>query len=140
MMQHAILLAQQTPQMAEPNPVVALFMGLVYLALLVLVIAGMWKMFEKAGQPGWGAIVPIYNLYLLLKIAGRPGWWLILMFIPCVGFIIMIVVCLDVAKNFGKDSIYGLGLAFLGFIFFPLLGFGNAVYRPPTEQRGFSVT
>jgi hypothetical protein len=140
MMQHAILLAQQTPQMAEPNPVVALFMGLVYLALLVLVIAGMWKMFEKAGQPGWGAIVPIYNLYLLLKIAGRPGWWLILMFIPCVGFIIMIVVCLDVAKNFGKDSIYGLGLAFLGFIFFPLLGFGNAVYRPATDQRGFPVT
>ena len=80
MIQHLSLLAQYTSQQSEPNPVVGLFMGLVWLALIVLVLAGWWKMFEKAGQPGWAAIIPIYNLYILLKIAGRPGWWLILFF------------------------------------------------------------
>ncbi len=95
---------------------------------LIMIIA-MWKVFSKAGQPGWAAIIPIYNIYVLCKIAGRPGWWLLLMLIPFVNFIIAIIVCIDIAKNFGKGAGFGIGLALLGFIFFPILGFGSATYQ-----------
>ena len=101
----------------------------IYLALVVLVIAGFWKTFEKAGKPGWGAIVPIYNLVLLLEIAGKPIWWILLFLIPFVNFIVVILVSIEVAKNFGKGTGFGLGLAFLGFIFYPILGFGDAKYQ-----------
>jgi hypothetical protein len=112
---------------------------IVWLAIVVLVIAGFWKTFEKAGQPGWGAIIPIYNIYLLCKIAGKPGWWVLLMLIPFVNIIIAILVSIDVAKNFGKGAGFGLGLAFLGFIFYPILGFGSAQYIGGQESRGFPV-
>src|SRR2546421_723618 len=102
-----------------------------YLAAIVLVVIGFWKVFEKAGQPGWGAIVPIYNIYLLCKVAGRPGWWVILMFIPIVGQVISIILMLDVAKAFGKGVGFALGLIFLGVIFFPILGFSDAQYQGP---------
>ena len=104
---------------------------LVWLAIVVLAIASLWKVFAKAGQPGWAAIVPIYNGYVLLKVAGRPGWWLLLFFIPLVNFIISIIVAIDVAKAFGKGTGFGVGLAFLGFIFYPILGFGDASYVGP---------
>jgi hypothetical protein len=105
-------------------------MMLVWLAILVLVIAGVWKVFTKAGKPGWGAIIPIYNVILLLEIAGRPIWWIILMFIPLVNLVVAIIVAIDVARNFGKGTGFGLGLALLGFIFYPILGFSDAQYRP----------
>jgi hypothetical protein len=76
------------------------------------------------------AKVQIYNIYLILKIAGKPGWWLILFFIPIVGFIVMILVTVDLAKNFGKGVGFALGLIFLGFIFYPVLGFSDAQYQP----------
>jgi len=103
---------------------------LVWLAIVVLVIVGVWKVFAKAGKPGWGALIPIYNIILLLDIAGRPLWWIILFFIPLVNLIVGILVALDVARNFGKGAGFGLGLAFLGFIFYPILGFSDAQYRP----------
>lgn len=103
--------------------------GLISLGLAIVIIAGMWKTYEKAGKPGWGAIIPFYNIILLLEIAGRPLWWLILMFIPLVNFIILIVISIDVAQKFGKDTLFGLGLAFLSFIFYPILGFGDAQYQ-----------
>ena len=103
---------------------------LVWLAIVVAVIAGIWKVFTKAGKPGWGAIIPIYNVILLLEIAGRPIWWIILFFIPLVNIVVGIIVPIDVAKNFGKGTGFGLGLAFLGFIFYPILGFSDAQYRP----------
>lgn len=104
---------------------------LIYLAIIVLVIVGFWKVFEKAGQPGWAAIIPIYNVYILCKIAGRPGWWVILMFIPIVSLVIAIILSIDVAKSFGKGIGFALGLIFLGFIFYPILGFGSAQYQGP---------
>ena len=97
-------------------------------AIGLFVLASMWKVFVKAGQPGWGVIIPIYNLYLLLKIAAKPAWWLILFFIPLVNFVIAIITCIAIAKNFGKGTGFGLGLVFLGFIFYPILGFGDAQY------------
>jgi len=102
------------------------------LAFLIITILGFWRTFVKAGQPGWGALIPIYNLYLVLKIAGRPGWWLLLLLIPFVDIVIWAVVCLDVAKSFGKGAGFGLILLFLlnglGFL---ILGFGDAQYQGP---------
>ena len=103
---------------------------IVILVVIVFQIAAMWKMYEKAGQPGWAAIIPIYNVYILLKIGGKPGWWLILMLIPLVNIFVAIMVSIAVAENFGKGALFGLGLAILGFIFYPVLGFGDAQYQP----------
>lgn len=101
---------------------------IVQLVIAIAVIAGMWKVFEKAGQPGWAAIVPIYNAIVLLKIAGKPAWWIVLMLIPFVNFIIAIVVAMSLAKNFNKSSGFGIGLALLPIVFYPILGFGDAQY------------
>jgi len=105
-------------------------MMIVCLAIAVLVIAAMWKIFEKAGEPGWAALIPIYNVIVLLKIAGKPWWWLLLMLIPFVNLVIVILVAIAVAKNFGKGAGFGLGLAFLAPIFYPMLAWGDARYQP----------
>jgi hypothetical protein len=124
------LIAQIETQTQTPTAPSPIFM-IVWLAVVVLLIASMWKVFTKAGQPGWAAIIPIVNFYFLCKVAGRPGWWVILMFIPLVNFVIWIILCIDVARNFGKGAGFGVGLAFLGFIFFPILAFGDATYQAP---------
>jgi hypothetical protein len=100
-----------------------------WLAFAILMIAACWKIFTKAGQPGWASIIPIYNWYILCKIVGRPGWWVILMLIPFVNFIIGIILCIDLAKSFGKGAGFGIGLILLSVIFFPILGFGSAQYQ-----------
>ena len=102
---------------------------IVYLALIVLVIAGMWKAFVKAGRQGWEAIIPFYNAYVMCLIAGRPGWWFILFLVPIVSIVVAIIVSLDIATKFGKGAGFGIGLALLGFIFWPILGFGDAEYQ-----------
>jgi hypothetical protein len=106
----------------------ALFL-IFYLAFIVFVFAGIWKTFEKAGQPGWAAIVPFYNYYIMAKIGDVKNWWLI--FIPFVNIYIIFVIMIALAKSFGKDTGFGIGLVFLGFIFFPILGFGDAQYIGP---------
>ncbi len=111
-------------------------MMIVWLAVVVLVIVGMWKVFTKAGKPGWASLIPIYNGVVLLEIVGRPIWWIILLLIPCINIVVSIIVCIDLAKSFGKDALYGIGLAFLGIIFFPMLGFGDATYRGPAAAEG----
>jgi hypothetical protein len=99
------------------------------LVFFVLIVAGMWAVFAKAGHPGWAAIIPIYNVYVLIKVAGRPGWWLILFFIPFVNFIIALVIYWDVAKAFGHGFLMWLGLVFFPYIFFLVLGFGGSQYQ-----------
>ncbi|HME09868.1 MAG TPA: DUF5684 domain-containing protein [Bryobacteraceae bacterium] len=105
----------------------------VVMAMLVMavMIASMWKVFVKAGQPGWAAVVPVYNFVVLLKIVGKPLWWIALFFVPLANFVVMILVAIELAKNFGKSTGFGIGLAFLGFIFYPILGFGGAQYLGP---------
>jgi len=115
--------------LAEEGP--GAFTVIVYLAIAVLVIAGMWKAFVKAKQPGWAAIVPILNIYILTKIAGRPGWWTILAFIPLVNIVILIIMSIDIAKHFGHGAGFGVGLALLGVVFWPILGFGSSTYHGP---------
>jgi Family of unknown function (DUF5684) len=103
----------------------------VYLAVFILYIVAGWRIFAKAGEPGWGVFVPIYNLYLICKISGRPEWWLILFFIPLVNVAIGLIIAMDVARAFSKGPGFGIGLWLLGFIFVPILGFGSAQYTPP---------
>ena len=123
---------------AEGKPVSPLAIVIGLLIALLLIVA-MWKVFTKGGQPGWASIIPIYNLYVWCKIVGRPGWWVILMLIPLVSFIIGIILCIDMAKSFGKGAGFGIGLAFLGIIFLPILGFGSAQYQGPSASPGVAA-
>jgi Family of unknown function (DUF5684) len=123
------LLAQvESSTQGEPPSPVSMIFGLL---IALLLIVAMWKVFTKAGQPGWASIIPIYNLYIWCKIVGRPWWWILLMLIPFVNFVICIILCIDLAKSFGKGVGFGIGLALLGIIFFPILGFGSAQYQGP---------
>jgi hypothetical protein len=118
------------PDQSMTTQSIAILPLLFVLALCVFLIVALWKVFAKAGQPGWAAIIPIYNCYVLIKVAGKPGWWLIFYFIPLVNVVIAVMVTLAVARAFGKGVGFGLGLIFLGFIFYPILGFGSATYQP----------
>lgn len=105
-------------------------LGLViYVAIIALVVASMWMVFTKAGKPGWAAIVPIYNMIVLLEIAGKPLWWVLLLFVPFVNFVVGILVYINLAKAFGKGGGFAAGLILLPIIFFPILGFGSAQYQ-----------
>jgi hypothetical protein len=105
--------------------------GMIIYAVIGLVyVAGIWKVFSKAGEPGWAAIIPIYNLITMVKIAGKPMWWVVLFFIPIANLIAAIIVFIGIAQRFGKGAGFGLGMVFFGFIFWPLLGFGGATAAP----------
>lgn len=113
------------------NPV---FTALVVVLALVA-IAGYWKLFEKAEEPGWKAIVPFLNTYTLFRIAGRNGWGFLLLLIPLVNIAVMIVISADIAKKFGKSVIYGvIGLFLFPYVFYVLLGFGDAKYLGPKHD------
>jgi hypothetical protein len=109
----------------------AIIGALIALAIGLLIVASVWKVFVKAGQPGWASIVPIYNIIVLLNIVGKPLWWIILFIIPLANIYAAFVVSIDLAKSFGKSTGFGLGLFFLGIFFFPVLGFGTARYVGP---------
>src|ERR1051325_2711612 len=102
---------------------------LIYLAVVVLMIVSVWKVFTKAGKPGWACLIPVYNLYVMCEIAGKPGWWLILFFIPLVNLVIALLVCIAIAARLGKGAGFGIGLLLLGFIFYPILAFGDSRYQ-----------
>lgn len=110
--------------------------ALIGLVIALILIISLWKIFTKAGQPGWAAIVPIYNIIVLLQILGKPLWWIVLMFIPFVNFIVGILLAISLAERFGKSAAYGIGIAFLGIIFLPMLAFGDARYRGPALTAG----
>ena len=102
------------------------------LAFTIFIWAAMWKVFVKAGQPGWAAIIPIYNTYIMTKIGGKPGWWvLIILLVPIVNIIFAIWLINMVSKSFGKGEGFTAGLILLGIIFWPILGFGSSKYLGP---------
>ena len=103
----------------------------IYVAILVLSIVGLWLVFQKAGEAGWKALIPIWNLLVLLRIVGRPAWWILLLLIPIVNVIFAIVVLNDLSKSFGHGVGYTVGLVFLPFLFTMLLGFGPEPYLGP---------
>jgi len=104
---------------------------IVSVAFAVLMVASMWKVFTKAGEPGWASIVPIYNIIVLLKIAGKPIWWFFILWL----FIPLIFVAISLARNFGKGVGFAIGLLVLPFIFYPVLAFGDAKYQPVVSAK-----
>lgn len=114
--------------------------ALLGLAAVGVMFTGLWKVFEKMGKPGWVGIVPIYNIIVLLEIIGKPLWWIALFLIPCAAPVGGVLVGIELAKRFGKDTMFGVGLGLLGPVFYPILGFGKAQFLgaapppPPSEM------
>jgi hypothetical protein len=104
--------------------------GLIQLAVIVVMVVALWKIFEKAGKPGWAALIPFYNIYIMLELCGKPGWWLVLFLIPLINLIMMIIVTLAFAAKFGKSTGFAAGMIVLPFIFYPLLAFSDDRYQP----------
>jgi hypothetical protein len=102
---------------------------ILYIAILVFFIGAMWKIYTKAGEEGWACLIPFYGFYVLCKFCGVKNWWLI--FIPFANIYIAIVAVFALAKSFGKDVGFGVGLLLLGIIFYPILGYGDSRYVGP---------
>lgn len=109
------------------------------LIFVVAILAGLWMVFQKAGKPGWAAIVPLYNGIVILEIVGRPIWWIILFFIPFINLLASILIYNDLAKSFGKGVGWTIGLLLLPFVFVPALGFGSAQYLGPSAPQDGSL-
>ena len=106
-------------------------LGLIYLGVIVFTIITLWKVFAKAGEPGWACLVPFYNGVVMCKVGGKPGWWFVLLLLPVVNIVVSILVSLGVAERFGKGGGFGVGLILLPFIFYPILAFGSSQYIGP---------
>jgi hypothetical protein len=116
-------------------PIFVLMLILLDLIVGMFMIVSIWKVFVKAGQPGWAAIIPIYNTIVFWQISRQPIWALLLLFIPCVGVVGGVMIILGIAKAFGKGVGFALGLAFLPMVFYPILAFGSAEYRPDGDAK-----
>lgn len=114
----------------------AIIIGIVYLAIIVLTIAGVWKLFEKAGKPGWASIIPIYSIIVMQEIVGRETWKIILLFIPIVNIYFGLTLLSSFAKSYGKGGVGNfILLLFFGYIVIPMWGFSNEVrYVGPVES------
>lgn len=129
-----LALAQDEMEM-EPEAISALglaaaaLIGLISFAFAILMVVSMWKIFTKAGKPGWASLIPIYNLIVCLEIGRKPMWWIFLFLIPFANLVAAFVLLQGLAEAFGKGTGFTLGLIFLPFIFFPLLAFGDARYQ-----------
>jgi hypothetical protein len=122
---------------------IALVCGVLLIPILIISIisiVGQWKVYAKAGQPGWACIIPIYNIIVLLQIVGKPIWWIFLFLIPCVNIVFVIWTINLLSKSFGQSEGFTVGLILLPFIFYPILGFGNYKYLGPVaaEAQGFN--
>jgi len=106
-----------------------LLLMLIPLSLVGFLLASLWKIYVKAGKPGWAALIPIYNVVVLCDIIEKPRWWTILIIIPYIGLIWGIWATNLMVKKFGKTEAFTLGCIFLPFIFYPILGFGDARYQ-----------
>lgn len=101
----------------------------------VLMVIAHWKIYEKAGKPGWAAIVPIYNIIILLEIVGKPVWWILLFLIPCVNIVFLVWTINLLSKSFGQSEGFTVGLLLLGIVFYPILAFGNYQYLGPSAKE-----
>jgi len=113
-----------------------------FLAIMVFMIIVMWIIFNKAGQPGWAVLIPIFNILVFLRVAGKPWWWIfafLLPIIPFVGSLLYLVAWIfivhGISKNFGQGGGFTVGLILLGFIFYPILAFGKYTWSPPAKKE-----
>ena len=117
------------------DPAFGMGLAVGLLAVIALTIASIWRIFSKAGEAGWKALIPVYGAVVFNRILGRPGWWVLLLFVPVVNVVISLIECADLARVFGKGIGYALGLIVLGPVFLMMLAFGPASYvgpnRPP---------
>ena len=104
-------------------------MGVFLAIIVVFLIACRWKIYSKAGKPGWACIVPIYNIIVLLQIIKKPVWWFLLLLVPFVNIVILLIMQIQLAKVFGKGVGFGLGLIFFAPIFLAILALGSAEYQ-----------
>jgi hypothetical protein len=120
----------------------ALFFIPVFFSLLLAAffVFCYWKLFTKAGRPGWAALIPIYNTLTQLEILGREWFWLLLMFIPGVNLVIAVVMMLDLAKVFGKDTAFGCLLILFPWVMIPVLALGDAKYLGPIAAQPPAAT
>jgi hypothetical protein len=100
----------------------------------ILTIVAWWKIFEKAGEAGWIALIPVYREVTMFKITYGSGWKFLLTLIPCAGFVFWMIMYFKLAKSFGQETGFGFGLVFLNTIFVLILGFGNAEYIGAQES------
>lgn len=118
-------------------------LGAVFVIVCIVVaITAEWKIFEKAGRPGWTAIVPIYNAWTLFEISGKPGWWALIGLIPYVGWlavlVLYIIAMLELARRFGRDNVFAVfGLIVFQIVGFFILGFGDDEYKIPPPEQSF---
>ena len=131
---------------ADPVALAAIFIAfgiymLVVLAISIVSVIALWKLFEKAHKPGWASIVPIYNYVILLEVIGRPMWWLAMMFIPIVNIVFMFLIFIDLAKSFGKDTTYGVLLVLFSPVTLPMLAFSkHTTYTGPAGPERHAST
>lgn len=116
------------------------FAGIIGLIVGIAFIVAFWKVFEKAGQAGWKAIIPIYNIYVLLRIVGRPGWWLLLFFIPFVNIVMYFVVYIELGKCFGRSTFFGFFLLALIPVGWFMLAFGKDSFRKGGASKASTQT
>ena len=115
----------------------------IVIPIVLIAIVAIWRVFTKAGQPGWAVLIPFYNLYVYSQVVKRPGWWMLLYFasiIPVVGSLavlfVSIIDSLRLAKLFGKSAGFGVGIILLGIVFLPILAFGDADYDETRVSDG----
>lgn len=108
---------------------------IIWVILAIILIAANWRIYQKAGKPGWAAIIPIYNVIVLLEIVGKPVWWFLLFLVPCVNIVFVVWTYNLLSKSFGKSEGFTVGLVLLGIVFFPILGFGPATYLGPAAAE-----
>jgi len=109
--------------------------SLIWLVVVVARVVALWKVFQKAGQPGWAVLIPIYNYVVMFRITGRSPWWLLGMFVPFLNIFVAIRLVFDLARVFGRGVGFGFGLLFLFPIFVLMLAFGDAQYVGPAGQQ-----
>ena len=104
--------------------------GMLFIPSIIglLVIISMWKIFTKAGKPGWASIVPIYNMVVMVEISGLSMIYVLFLFIPILNIYAIFKIYIEIAHKFGKTTGFGIGLIFLNVIFMPMLAFGDATY------------
>lgn len=98
------------------------------LLITALMVVAWWLAFDKAGKPGWAAIIPFYNVAVFFEVAGKPWWWLFLLLIPVANLVFYVLGCVDFAKAFGRSGGFAVGLIFLPIVFFPIIGFSDNRY------------
>lgn len=105
------------------------FLILLWLVVAVVLIISNWKIFTKAGKPGWAILIPIYNIIVMLQIVEKPVWWIIMLFIPVVNIVFAILIIYNLVIKFGQPGWHVILAMFLGVIYYPYLAFSKAEYQ-----------